>query len=166
MLDTKGPEYRIRTFQSGKIFLHDGDDFTFTTEDIIGDEHIVSVNFKQLMENLKIGDTILVNNGLVIFKVVDLSPSRAKCKVVVGGELSNSKSMNFPNRVMNHEFLSEQDKEDLLFGYPVAAVKNMVETIAFTEKIYPMRNVLKKPSLQLQTIWMRFHIPPVLWLLI
>ena len=51
MLDTKGPEYRIRTFQSGKIFLHDGDDFTFTTEDIIGDEHIVSVNFKQLMEN-------------------------------------------------------------------------------------------------------------------
>lgn len=144
MLDTKGPEYRIRTFQSGKIFLHDGDDFTFTTEDIIGDEHIVSVNFKQLMENLKLGDTILVNNGLVIFKVVDLSPSRAKCKVVVGGELSNSKSMNFPNRVMNHEFLSEQDKEDLLFGYPVAAVKNMVETIAFTEKSISYEKRFKK----------------------
>ena len=116
MLDTKGPEYRIRTFRNGKVFLHDGDDFTFTTEDIIGDEHIVSVNFKQLMENLEIGDTILVNNGLVIFKVVGLSSSRAKCKVIVGGELSNSKSMNFPNRVMKHEFLSEQDKEDLLFG--------------------------------------------------
>lgn len=60
MLDTKGPEYRIRTFRNRKVFLHDGDDFTFTTEDIIGDEHIVSVNFKQLMENLEIGDTILV----------------------------------------------------------------------------------------------------------
>ena len=93
MLDTKGPEYRIRTFRNGKVFLHDGDDFTFTTEDIIGDEHIVSVNFKQLMENLEIGDTILVNNGLVIFKVVSLSSSRAKCKVIVGGELSNSKSI-------------------------------------------------------------------------
>lgn len=125
MLDTKGPEYRIRTFRNGKVFLHDGDDFTFTTEDIIGDEHIVSVNFKQLMENLEIGDTILVNNGLVIFKVVGLSSSRAKCKVIVGGELSNSKSMNFPNRVMKHEFLSEQDKEDLLFG-----IENQVDFVA------------------------------------
>ena len=112
MLDTKGPEYRIKTFKNKKIHLNDGDEFTFTTEEVIGDEHIVSVNYKQLMENLKIGDTILLNNGLVIFEVTDLNETCAKCRVLIGGELSDCKSMNFPNRVMNHKYLSDQDKED------------------------------------------------------
>lgn len=125
MLDTKGPEYRIKTFKNNKIYLNDGDEFTFTTKDIIGDEHIVSVNYKQLIENLEVGDTILVNNGLVIFKVTELNETCAKCLVVIGGELSNRKSMNFPNKVMNHEFLSPQDKEDLLFG-----IQNEVDFVA------------------------------------
>lgn len=116
MLDTKGPEYRIKTFENGKITLKEGDTFTFTTEEVVGNETIVSVNYKQLMENLEIGDKILVNNGLVILKVKALDDTKAVCDVVVGGELSNRKSMNFPNKVMKHDFLSEQDKEDLLFG--------------------------------------------------
>ena len=125
MLDTKGPEYRIKTFKDGKIRLKDGDEFIFTTEEVVGDETQVSVNYKQLMENLKVGDTILVNNGLVIFKVIELDDTKARCEVVVGGELSNRKSMNFPNKVMKHEFLSEQDKEDLLFG-----IENEVDFVA------------------------------------
>lgn len=116
MLDTKGPEYRIKTFENGKITLKEGDTFTFTTKEVIGNEHMVSVNYKQLMENLEVGDTILVNNGLVIFKVNALNDTDAVCDVMTGGELSNRKSMNFPNKVMKHDFLSEQDKEDLLFG--------------------------------------------------
>ena len=125
MLDTKGPEYRIKTFKDGKIRLKDGDEFTFTTEEVVGDETQVSVNYKQLMENLRVGDTILVNNGLVIFKVIELDDTKARCEVIVGGELSNRKSMNFPNKVMKHEFLSEQDKEDLLFG-----IENEVDFVA------------------------------------
>ena len=125
MLDTKGPEYRIRTFENGKITLRDGDIFTFTTEDIVGNQERVSVSYEQLMENLEIGDTILVNNGLVIFKVIGLNDKNAKCKVVVGGELSDRKSMNFPNKVMKHCFLSEQDKSDLLFG-----IKNEIDFVA------------------------------------
>lgn len=125
MLDTKGPEYRIKTFENGKIFLQDGDIFTFTTEDIVGNHERVGVNYGKLMENLEIGDTILVNNGLVIFKVIALDTVNATCEVVVGGELSNRKSMNFPNKVMNHGFLSEQDKEDLLFG-----IRNEVDFVA------------------------------------
>lgn len=125
MLDTKGPEYRIKTFKNGSIRLEAGDEFTFTTEEVVGDESIVAVNYKQLMENLEVGDTILVNNGLVIFEVIGLDEKRAKCKVVAGGELSNRKSMNFPGKVMKHEFLSEQDKEDLLFG-----IKNEVDFVA------------------------------------
>lgn len=125
MLDTKGPEYRIKTFENGKITLQDGDSFTFTTEDIVGNQSMVSVNYEQLMENLEVGDTILVNNGLVIFEVTELDHKRATCRVVAGGELSNRKSMNFPGKVMRHSFLSEQDKEDLLFG-----IENEVDFVA------------------------------------
>lgn len=116
MLDTKGPEYRIKTFENGSITVNDGDQFIFTTDDVIGDEKRVSVNYKGLIHDLSVGDKILVNNGLVIFEVIELTETDAICKVLVGGELSNSKSMSFPNKVLNQEYLSEQDKSDLLFG--------------------------------------------------
>ena len=125
MLDTKGPEYRIGTFENKKITLKDDDTFTFTTRQLVGNESIVSVNYDKLMENLEVGDKILVNNGLVIFEVTELNDTDAKCRVVIGGELSNRKSMNFPGKVMKHDFLSEQDKKDLLFG-----IKNDVDFVA------------------------------------
>lgn len=125
MLDTKGPEYRIKTFENKKITLSDGDKFTFTTEDIIGDENRVSVTYEHLIEELSVGDRILVNNGLVIFEVEELSGKNAVCRVISGGELSDRKSMHFPNKVLMQEYLSEQDKADLLFG-----IKNEVDFVA------------------------------------
>ncbi len=125
MLDTKGPEYRIKTFENKKIMLNEGDTFTFTIEDVVGNESIVSVNYPHLMENLSVGDKILVNNGLVIFQVEELTETEAICTVLAGGELSDRKSMNFPNKIMQQEFLSEQDKDDLLFG-----IKNGVDFVA------------------------------------
>lgn len=125
MLDTKGPEYRIRTFQNHKVTLNDGDTFTFTTDDIIGDETRVSVNYSHLIDDLSVGDTILVNNGLVIFEVERLEGTNAVCKVLTGGILSDQKSMNFPNRLLKHAYLSEQDKSDLLFG-----IQNDVDFVA------------------------------------
>ena len=102
MLDTKGPEYRIKTFENGKITLKDGDTFTLTTDDIVGNQERVSVTYKNL-----------INNGLIILEVEKLKAPDAICKVLVGGEVSDKKSMNFPNKVMDHAFLSEQDKKDL-----------------------------------------------------
>ena len=125
MLDTKGPEYRIGTFENGKIHLSDGDEFVFTTDDIVGDQTRVSVSYKRLIEDLNVGDRILLNNGLVIFEVIDLNGNDAKCRVVVGGELSNRKSMNFPNKTMTQDYLSEVDKSDLLFG-----IKNDIDFVA------------------------------------
>lgn len=116
MLDTKGPEYRIKTFENKKITLNDGDVFTLTTEDIVGNEQIVSVNYEQLTEDLNVGDTVTINNGLVVLNVKKIEGKKVVCNVVAGGELSDRKSMNFPNKVMKHAFLSEQDKSDLLFG--------------------------------------------------
>ena len=125
MLDTKGSEYRIKTFANKRVTLADGDEFTFTTDDVEGDETRVSVTYKGLIQDLSVGDTIMVNNGLVIFQVERLEGSNAHCRVVNGGELSDRKSMNFPNRVLTHEFLSEQDKTDLLFG-----IANEVDFVA------------------------------------
>ncbi|MBQ7907554.1 MAG: pyruvate kinase [Clostridia bacterium] len=116
MLDTKGPEYRIRSFENGSATINDGDTFIFTTDDVVGNEKMVGVNYKGLINDLSVGDRILVNNGLVIFEVVELNSTQAICKTIVGGELSNFKSMSFPNKVLNQEYLSEQDKSDILFG--------------------------------------------------
>ena len=125
MLDTKGPEYRIKTFEHGKIFLQDGDEFSFTTEDIVGNQSRVSVTYAGLVNDISIGDRILVNNGLVIFEVIGKTDTDVRCRVITGGELSNRKSMSFPNKVLNQVYLSEQDKEDLLFG-----IQNNVDYIA------------------------------------
>ncbi|MGI6279070.1 MAG: pyruvate kinase [Acutalibacteraceae bacterium] len=116
MLDTKGPEYRIGTFKNGKIFLNEGDSFVFTSEDIIGDEGIVSVSYKNLPKEMKKGDTILLNNGLLSFEVVDCDEKRIYTVVKIGGELSNRKSMSFPGKTLKQIYLSEQDKKDILFG--------------------------------------------------
>ena len=116
MLDTKGPEYRIRTFANGRVVLKEGDRFTFTTRQLVGDEHQVSVSYPGLARDLAVGDRILLNNGLLAFQVEELTDSDVVCRVLVGGETSNNKSMSFPNKVLNQVFLSEQDKADILFG--------------------------------------------------
>ena len=126
MLDTKGPEYRIGTFQNGEIQLADGAEFTFTTrKDVEGNESIVSVSYAGLAGELAPGDTVLVNNGLVIFEVLSIEGTEIHCRVVAGGRLSNRKSMSFPGKVLKQVYLSEQDKSDLLFG-----IQNGVDYVA------------------------------------
>ncbi len=116
LLDTKGPEYRIRTFRGGSITLHDGDEFTFTTEQIEGDETRVAVSYENLHNEIFPGERILVNNGLLIFEVVSVEGKNIHCKTIAGGVMSDRKSMSFPDKVLHSVYLSEQDKADLLFG--------------------------------------------------
>ncbi|MBP3315640.1 MAG: pyruvate kinase [Clostridia bacterium] len=125
LLDTKGPEYRIKTFKGGKIMLEEGDRFTFTSRDIEGDETCVSVSYKHLPEEMSVGQRILLNNGLVIFEVESVEGSEIHCRVIAGGELSNRKSMSFPGKVLDQVYLSDYDKRDLLFG-----IENDVDFIA------------------------------------
>ncbi|MBE6685304.1 MAG: pyruvate kinase [Ruminococcaceae bacterium] len=125
MLDTKGPEYRIKTFENGKISLSDGDKFTFTSDEVVGNEHIVSVSYANLPRELIVGDTILLNNGLLTFKVENIDGSNIDCRVLCGGELSDRKSMSFPGKVMKQTYLSQQDKNDIRFG-----IENGVDYIA------------------------------------
>jgi pyruvate kinase len=116
LLDTKGPEFRIKSFKDNKIFLNEGDEFIFTSEDVEGDQTRVSVSYEHICEQMLPGDKILLNNGLMVFSVVKVEKPNVHCVVEVGGELSSRKSMYFPEKQLQLEFLSEQDKADLLFG--------------------------------------------------
>ena len=116
MLDTKGPEYRIGCFENGKIELKEGDLFTLTTRDVPGNQEMVSVNYKDLCAQLQPGDRVLINNGLLVLEVLETDPEKTRCRVLTGGVLSDRKSMSFPGHVFSHEYLSDQDKADILFG--------------------------------------------------
>ena len=116
LLDTKGPEYRIRTFKDGKVEIATGATFTFTIDEIEGDETKVAVNYKLLNKDLKPGDVLTVNNGLVKFQVQEIVGNDIITTCLQGGTLSNRKSMSFPNKVMSGPYLSEQDKADIIFG--------------------------------------------------
>ena len=125
MLDTKGPEYRIKTFADHKVTLADGQEFTLRVDDVEGNERQVSVNYADLNKDLKPGDRVLINNGLIAMDVKEIEGPQIRCQVTVGGELSDRKSMSFPGKVLNLIYLSEQDKADLLFG-----IENEVDYVA------------------------------------
>ena len=125
MLDTKGPEYRTGCLADGRVMLAKGDRFTFTAEDVPGDRTRVSVSYKHLARELEPGDTVLVNNGLMVFRVLECTDTEVRCEVVAGGELTDRKSMSFPGKVLKQTYLSEQDKADIRFG-----VENDVDFIA------------------------------------
>ncbi len=125
MLDTKGPEFRIGTFRDHAVQLKEGETFTFTTEDIEGDENIVSVTYKNLANELEPGNRILLNDGMIEVEVVSTDGTRIETKVITGGRLSDRKSMSFPGKHMQQEYLSEQDKADIAFG-----VENDIDFIA------------------------------------
>lgn len=144
MLDTKGPEFRIGTFKDGKITLKDGDTFTFTTEDIVGDNTRVSLSYKNACKHMLPGDKILLNNGLMIFEVVKVEKNDIICKTVVGGQLSDRKSMFFPDKELDMVYLSEQDKADLKFGVEQGVDFIAASFVSKAQDIIDIRNWLKE----------------------
>lgn len=125
MLDTKGPEYRVGTFENGSVTVNDGDAFTFTTEKIVGNQRRVSVSYDKLAQELEAGDTVMVNDGLIEMEVVDIKGNDIICRVTKGGVISDRKGMNFPGKVLKQKFLSEQDRSDILFG-----IENDIDFVA------------------------------------
>lgn len=125
MLDTKGPEIRIKTFKDGMIRIEQGQDFTLTSEDIEGDETRVSVTYKDIAKDLKADDRVLIDDGLVEFTVISVDDKNVYMKAVNSGELSDRKGVNLPSVKVNLPTLTEKDIEDLIFG-----IENDVDFIA------------------------------------
>ena len=125
ILDTKGPEIRIRTFACGSIQLADGDLFTLTTREVPGDREAVSVTYADLHEELFPGCAILIDDGLIELTVEAIEDRDIRCRVVTGGPLSSNKSINIPNVHISLPSLTEKDKADLKF-----AVENDFDFVA------------------------------------
>ena len=116
MLDTKGPEIRIKSFASGPVTLVKDQEFTLTTEEVPGNEHQVSVTYENLHKELSEGCRVLVDDGLVELKVQRIEGQRIHCLVDNGGVLSNNKSINIPDVHIQLPSLTEKDREDLRFA--------------------------------------------------
>jgi pyruvate kinase len=116
MLDTKGPEIRIKTFKDGSAAIEQGQKFTLTTRDIVGDETIVAVTYDGLPKDVKPGGRILIDDGLVEFKVVGIEGTEIECSAVNAGVLGNRKGINVPDVYVNLPSITERDIEDIKFG--------------------------------------------------
>ncbi len=142
MLDTKGPEIRIKQFKKGKIMLKKGQDFALTTENVEGDETIVSVTYNRLPSIVKKGTRILLNDGLIELVVTGKTNTVIYTEVDVGGELSNNKSINIPSVELNMEYLSINDKNDLAFGVQNGVDCYSISFVNSAQDVQDVRNYL------------------------
>ncbi len=126
MLDTKGPEIRIKTFKDNiKPILVENETFVLTTEEVEGDAGRVSITYKNLPGELAPGNRVLIDDGRLCLEVLSTTQTDIICKVVVGGEISSRKGVNIPYAHLDMPYLSEQDKSDLVFG-----IENDVDFVA------------------------------------
>ena len=144
MLDTKGPEIRVRSFKNGRVTLQNGQLFTLTTDEVEGDEERVSITYKELPQDIAVGSSILIDDGLIGMQVERIDGADIVCRVLNGGLVSNNKGVNIPNAHLSMPFISEKDHQDILF-----AIKNGYDFIAasFTrcaDDIMQIRHILQE----------------------
>ena len=144
MLDTKGPEIRLKDFEKGQIMLKEGQKFTLTGRDIIGNEKEVGISYKELAEDVEAGTHILIDDGLVELVVDSITDLDIKCTVLNGGKISDKKGVNVPNVELSMPYISPKDRKDLVFG-----VQHGFDFIAASfartaEDIEEIRTILKQ----------------------
>lgn len=140
MLDTKGPEIRLGDFSEGEIELNQGDPFILTTRDILGDQTMVGVTYKGLAKDVKVGNMILIDDGLVELEVLAIKDTEIECIALNNGKLSNHKGVNIPHVEINLPALTKKDIEDIIFG-----IENDIDFVAasFIRRAEDVTNIRK-----------------------
>ena len=144
LLDTKGPEVRVKDFKEGKVTLEEGQLFTLTADEVEGTKDIVSVTYNRLYEDLEVGMRVLIDDGLIEMKVEEVNKTNIVCRVINGGTVSNHKGVNVPDVDLSMPYISDKDREDILFG-----IEQDVDFIAASfvqkkEDILQLRKLLEK----------------------
>lgn len=116
MLDTKGPEIRLGNVRNSKVSIKDGAKFILTTEDLLGDENIVSLSYKNIIKDLKPNMHIFIDDGLIELNLKEVKEKQLICKVIHGGFISDKKGVNIPEANISMPFIDEQNKSDILLG--------------------------------------------------
>jgi pyruvate kinase len=142
LLDTKGPEIRIRKFKNGKVNLVNGQTFILTTDDVEGDETKVSITYMELPSDMNAGNAILIDDGLIEMVVTDIKGNNIICKVLNDGEISDNKGVNVPGTHLSMPYISAKDRDDILFGirngfdFVAASFTRSAEDILEIRKIF------------------------------
>jgi pyruvate kinase len=152
LLDTKGPEIRIGIFAEGSVILKEGEHFKLITDEVIGSETGVHVNYRGLVHDVEPGMKILLDDGLIILEVMETTANEIRCLVLNGGELTNRKGVNVPGALLSLPAMSDKDREDIVF-----AVKNDLDFIAasFVRKpsdVLAIRAILEEHRSHIQII--------------
>lgn len=145
LLDTKGPEIRTGVLKDGKkVMLSEGDKFVLTTEQIVGDEHKVSITYDGLIEDVEIGKRILIDDGLIELEVKGIHDTEITCTILNGGELGERKGVNVPNVAVRLPALTEKDKEDIRFGVEQGVDFIAASFVRSVEGVLEIKSLLKE----------------------
>lgn len=144
LLDTKGPEVRVKQFKDGKVTLKEGQLFTLTSEEVEGTEEKVSVTYNRLYEDLEVGMKVLIDDGLIEMRVEKVEQTNIVCRVLNGGAVSNNKGINVPDVNLSMPYLSEKDREDILFGISQDVDFIAASFVQNKEDILQLRRLLDK----------------------
>lgn len=144
LLDTKGPEIRLRKFENDSVIVEEGQKFTLYADERLGNKDGISITYPNLASVLKVGTKILIDDGKVEIEVIEMSGADVVCKVNNGGKLSNNKSINIPGCSIDMPYISERDKSDILFG-----IENDVDFIAASfvrtkDDVWDLRRLLNE----------------------
>lgn len=144
LLDTKGPEVRVKSFKNGGAELKEAQIFTLSMQDVEGDDKQVAITYPQLANDLPKGTRILLDDGLIELEAQSVTPEAIKCRVITGGQLKDNKSINVPSVHMQMDYISEKDRSDILFG-----IENDVDFIAASfcrtaQDVLEVRQILEK----------------------
>lgn len=146
LLDTKGPEIRLRDIKDGKAQLEAGQKFTLTIEEILGDKDRVSITYQDLVKDVAPGCRILIDDGLIELGVDEVTDTDIVCHVVNGGMISNKKGVNVPNVELSMPYISEKDYEDIVFGiendfdFVAASFVRTADDVLEIRKIFEEKN--------------------------
>lgn len=152
LLDTKGPEIRLRDFKDGKATLTAGQRFILTTEEVLGDSERASITYKNLKKDITVGMSILIDDGLIEMIVEELRGEEIVCTVMNGGTVSNHKGVNVPNAVLSMPYINESDRQDIVFGCEMGFDFIAASFTRSKEDILEVRKILKENNSTMKVI--------------
>ena len=142
LLDTKGPEIRLQDFANGKEELQEGQTFVLTTEDIPGTAQKASITYKNLYKDVSVGSPVLIDDGKIEMEVLEIKGTDIVCKVKNGGFVSDKKGINVPGVELSMPYISEKDREDILFGIQMGFDFLAASFVRTKEDILAIREIL------------------------
>jgi pyruvate kinase len=152
LMDTKGPEIRLKDFENGKTELNEGQEFILTTEDVLGTNKKVSITYKNLKNDIKVGNVILLDDGLIKMVVEEIGETEIKCKVLNGGPISDKKGVNAPGAILSMPYISEADRKDIVFGCESGFDYLAASFVRCKEDVLEIRKILNDHNSKMKII--------------